>query len=89
MQETQVWSLTQEDPNAAEQLNPYATAIEPGLRSPGAATPEPALGSAWALQRPLQWEALALKLKSNPCSQQLEKSPCNNKDPVPSKQINK
>ena len=41
MQETQVRSLSWEDPHAAEQLSPWARTIEPVLHSLGAATAEP------------------------------------------------
>ena len=42
MQGTWVPSLVQEDPNAAEQLSPYATTTEPALYSRRATTTEPA-----------------------------------------------
>lgn len=88
------WS--RKTPHAGGQLSPYATttacAAEPGSHNSWAhvhsfwslCTLEPVLRN----KRSHQWEACAWQLESRLCSQQLEKSPCNNGDPAQLK-INK
>ena len=91
MQETQVQSLVQEDSTCHGATKPvhnyralHSGAREPQLLSLCAATPEPTLSRAHALQqaKPLQREARALQPESSPCAPQLEKGPHHNGDLV-------
>ena len=84
MQETWVWSLVWEDPTCREATKPvghnyWTGALEPRSRnywSPCALQP------VLCNDKPPQWEASALQLENSPCSLQLEKSLCSNKDPA-------
>ena len=64
MQGTWVRFLDKKNPHATGQLSLYATTPEP--ECPRACAPEQ--------EKPLQWEAQALQLQSNPHSRQLEKA---------------
>ena len=76
--------------HAGEQLGLCTTVIAPILWSLGAATTESTRYNSWSphtrahapQEKPLQQEALALQLECSPCSPQLEKSLCSNKDPA-------
>ena len=74
MQETQVWSLMQEDPTCPEQLNPCATTTESVLWSQGAVNTETHVPRTQQ-EKPWQWEAPAPQLECSPHSSQLDKSP--------------
>ena len=86
MWEASVQSLIQDDPTcwAPVAHNHWACAL--GLRSSSA---EHMCHNCWSLcalesvqqEKPPQWEACTLE-QSSPCSIQLEKSPCSNKDPA-------
>ena len=76
-------------PDTTDQLSPNATTTEPVLWSPWAATTEAQARCSPCSTR----EATATRsplpaTKSGPHLPQLEKSPCSNKDPAPSK-VNK
>ena len=75
MQETQVWSLVQEDPTFWEATTPMHHNYWACLWSPGAETAEGQAPRAGALQqeKPPQWEA---------CTPQLEESLRSNEDPA-------
>ncbi|KAG5201875.1 hypothetical protein JEQ12_004638 [Ovis aries] len=65
-------------PHGMGQLSPCTTAIEPVIKSPGAATTEPTCPRACSPQREAiavrSREAYAAQLKSSPCPTQPEKS---------------
>ena len=91
MQETRIPFLVREDPKHLGATKPVCHTAEPVLQSPGATPTEARALRAHALQqeKPLQWEACALQLKSSPHLPQLEKSPRSNKDPAqPKKEKN-
>ena len=84
MEETQIWSLGQEDPTRQGATKPvshnyWACAIAPGSHN--------CMSRARALQqeKSLQWEACVLHLESSPQAPQLEKSLSSNKDPLSQK----
>ena len=82
MQGTQVQSLIQKIPHAADQRSPRATTIEPELQSPGAAATE-----AWVPQSPCSTAREATAVRS-PRSPQLEKAHTQQRRPSTA-QINK
>ena len=91
MQETQVWSLVQEDPTCLGATKPvYYTYWVCVLEAwkPKLLKPKHPRARALQQEKPLQWEAFTLQLQSNPSSQQLGKSPPSNEDSAQPK-INK
>ena len=90
MQETQVWSMIQEDPTCCRAAKPvyhnyWACALEP--RNCNHWSPN-ILELVFCNNRSHRNEKPASQLESSPCSQQLEKSPHSNKDSAKPKIIN-
>ena len=90
VQGTQVQSLIQKDPTCCGAAKPmyhnyWACALEPTNHNYSSPAPQPLepmhpTSRAPQEEKPPQWEAWESQLESSPCSQQLQKSPHNNKN---------